>query len=82
MKHSALVMYSGSFEQVRKLRDDLVRAVSDTAVYNALFELGCLLSMASADSFDSGTRLESFAWPAMRAHFQDILSSQVHSHLT
>jgi hypothetical protein len=51
----------GSFEQVIKLRDDLVRAVSDTAVCNALFELGCLLSMASADSFDSGTCLGSFA---------------------
>ena len=38
---------------VIKLRDDILSGASDEAVSNSLFDLGCLFSMASQDSFSS-----------------------------
>ena len=43
-----------SLGQVLKLRGDIVRATSDASMCNSLFELGCLLSLATPDSFGSG----------------------------
>ena len=40
--------------KVLKLREDIVQAASDNGVCNALFELGCLLSVAGPDSFTTG----------------------------